>query len=246
MSLETAQYLHQLNVANPSGADKLKEGDDHIRLLKAVLRNTFPGLKGPLAPEVTHDFLNALAGQLVPSGIISLWHGAASAVPAGWAICDGSKVPTADGKGTITTPDLRGRVPVGVSADYELLKTFGQVKKTVTSAVAGGHEHTGAIPGHTHATTDLKGTAKSATTGITLNLATKTDTAGGGTGKTVLAQNPAPAVTDPGHTHEVAISGALGNSADQSVKAAAVDGHSHSVEIDTTQPSIALHFIIKV
>lgn len=51
MFLEGAEYVHQLNTSNPSGAGRLKGGDDHIRLLKALLENTFPGLTGPLDPS---------------------------------------------------------------------------------------------------------------------------------------------------------------------------------------------------
>lgn len=45
MGLETATYLDDLNSANPVGAtDKVREGDDHIRLVKAVLKATFPSV----------------------------------------------------------------------------------------------------------------------------------------------------------------------------------------------------------
>nr|WP_052814183.1 tail fiber protein [Sphingomonas melonis] len=244
MSLETASYIHQLNSSNPSGADRLKEGDDHIRLIKAALKATFPGLTGPLDPSVTHAFLNGIAGQLVPRGVITLFAG--ETAPAGWAFCDGAEALLSDGTGKITTPDLRGRVPVGANAEHTLGSLFGQTSKTVTSEVAGGHGHTVTIPGHTHATTDLKGTAQSSQANTTFNFGIKTETAGGGTGKTVLAQGPAPSITDNGHTHSVVISGALGSTTDATVKASDVEGHAHKVTIDTTQPSIAVNFIIKV
>jgi len=44
MSLETATYLDDLVATNPEGSDLKSEGDDHIRLLKDVLQNTFPGV----------------------------------------------------------------------------------------------------------------------------------------------------------------------------------------------------------
>lgn len=47
MGLETGTYLNDLNVANPVGAsDLLAQGDDHIRLLKTTLKNTFPNMGG--------------------------------------------------------------------------------------------------------------------------------------------------------------------------------------------------------
>lgn len=42
MGLETATYVSQLVVTNPVVGDPVKEGDDHLRLLKTVLQNTFP------------------------------------------------------------------------------------------------------------------------------------------------------------------------------------------------------------
>lgn len=46
MGLETATYLDDLNTANPTSTDPKAEGDDHLRLLKTVLKATFPGLAG--------------------------------------------------------------------------------------------------------------------------------------------------------------------------------------------------------
>lgn len=42
MSLETASFLAGLNTSNPTGGDTRSQGDDHIRLLKEVLKGTFP------------------------------------------------------------------------------------------------------------------------------------------------------------------------------------------------------------
>src|SRR5688572_19822474 len=42
MALEAASFISALVVTNPTGADKKSQGDDHIRLLKQVLVNTFP------------------------------------------------------------------------------------------------------------------------------------------------------------------------------------------------------------
>lgn len=42
MALETATYIADLNAANPTGTDPVAQGDDHLRLIKAVLQTTFP------------------------------------------------------------------------------------------------------------------------------------------------------------------------------------------------------------
>jgi len=46
MSLEAATYLDDFVSTNPAGGDGKAEGDDHIRLLKTVLKNTFPSFAG--------------------------------------------------------------------------------------------------------------------------------------------------------------------------------------------------------
>lgn len=46
MALETGDYLANLDPANPTGADPKSGGDDHLRLLKAVLLNSFVGFTG--------------------------------------------------------------------------------------------------------------------------------------------------------------------------------------------------------
>lgn len=46
MGLEAATYINDFNQANPDGADPKSEGDNHIRMLKTVLQNTFPGMAG--------------------------------------------------------------------------------------------------------------------------------------------------------------------------------------------------------
>lgn len=46
MSLESGTYVADLNGANPSGTDPKSQGDDHIRLVKTVLKNSFAGFPG--------------------------------------------------------------------------------------------------------------------------------------------------------------------------------------------------------
>ena len=46
MGLETSTYVNGLNTSNPAATDGLAQADDHIRLIKTVLKNTFPNLNG--------------------------------------------------------------------------------------------------------------------------------------------------------------------------------------------------------
>jgi microcystin-dependent protein len=43
MTVETATYVADLQSANPPGTDPRSEGDNHLRLIKLVLQNTFGG-----------------------------------------------------------------------------------------------------------------------------------------------------------------------------------------------------------
>lgn len=44
MGVESATYISELNPAAPPGTDAKSQGDDHLRLLKAVIKRTFPSL----------------------------------------------------------------------------------------------------------------------------------------------------------------------------------------------------------
>lgn len=61
MALESATYINGLDTANPSASDQRKQGDDHIRLLKSTLKNTFPNVTGAVA--VTHTEINTVTSK---------------------------------------------------------------------------------------------------------------------------------------------------------------------------------------
>lgn len=67
MGLESATYISDLNVANPDGADGKSQGDDHLRLIKAVLKATFPNITGVV--NATHGSLvkHNFAGGAAPT-----------------------------------------------------------------------------------------------------------------------------------------------------------------------------------
>ena len=46
MALETGSYISDLVPANPGPGDLKSQGDDHIRLVKSALKNTFPNITG--------------------------------------------------------------------------------------------------------------------------------------------------------------------------------------------------------
>lgn len=51
MGLETGTYLSDLVTTNPTTTDKRREGDDHFRLIKTTLKNSFPNVDGAVNPS---------------------------------------------------------------------------------------------------------------------------------------------------------------------------------------------------
>lgn len=77
MPLETATYISDLNASNPVGAtDPLSSTDDHLRLLKSVLKNSFPGVTG--AVNATQGQLNNLNSLAALSVLANATGGAAA------------------------------------------------------------------------------------------------------------------------------------------------------------------------
>ena len=162
MAIETASFISDLNSSNPPGSDPVGQADDHIRLLKSVLKSTFPNVTG--AVNATQLQLNT---GTVPTGAILLWSGATSAIPSGWALCNGQTVAKIDGSGNITTPDLTNKFVVCAGTSYAVNSTGGATSNTptitltnqavtLTEAQIPSHTHTATVtdPGHVHTLTD--------------------------------------------------------------------------------------------
>ena len=56
MSIENADYIHQLDVTAPRPVDPISEGDNHLRLIKKLLTESFPSdLDGVIVPDVADN-----------------------------------------------------------------------------------------------------------------------------------------------------------------------------------------------
>jgi hypothetical protein len=226
MALETATYLNQLVPANPLSTDSVAQADDHLRLIKQVLVNTFPNVNQPVT--ATPAALNSVDGtNVVPKGLISMWSGTIATIPAGWALCDG----------TNGTPNLGDRFILGYKSGY----TIGQTGGSYTSGAGGAHTHgmdtqgahshggaTGStaltidqIPSHTHSYTmpTVGGNSAIGGQGYGYPVGSTTGASGG----------------SQGHTHTIASDGSHAHNV-----VAATD-HTHS----TVPPFYVLAFIIK-
>lgn len=86
---------------------------------------------GTVLDEINGEGTAQTAPSGVPSGGILIWHGAANAIPSGWALCDG----------TNGTPDLRGKFVLGNNDSHAIGSTGGA--ETVKLAA-------NQMPSHTH------------------------------------------------------------------------------------------------
>jgi hypothetical protein len=88
MGLETGTTIASFISSNPTSADPVNEGDNHLRLIKSVLKAQFPGAGGlgyATAITATEAELNALHGltnYYFPSGTRMPF--AQAAAPTGW------------------------------------------------------------------------------------------------------------------------------------------------------------------
>ena len=226
MALESAFYITDLNVSNPLSTDTVSQADDHLRLIKSVLKSTFPNLNAPVT--ATPDQLNSA----VPVGFIGMWSGSIVSIPGGWNLCDG----------TNGTPNLLNKFIVAAGDTYAPGATGGSLTSTAggshthTEASAGSHSHTGVtgstvlsvdqMPAHTHTysvasgAADELGTGYTGTSGYNTLTATTSLSTGGGAG----------------HTHTIGTDGVHSHIINE------VAAHTHTV----TPPYYALAYIMKV
>lgn len=103
------QYIDDLDPANPPATDPLSQVDDHLKLIKTAVKQSFPGITGPVT--ATHTELNGLDGR------VSTLENADAA-----AIANNSGTPSfAPG---ITAAEIRDLIDLGTLDDVQ----FSQVR----------------------------------------------------------------------------------------------------------------------
>jgi hypothetical protein len=79
MALESASYISQLVATYPLGSDSKSQGDDHLRLIKNVLKTQFGSL-GEAAVTTTAEEINILDGATVTTEELNYVDGVTSAI----------------------------------------------------------------------------------------------------------------------------------------------------------------------
>jgi len=95
---------------------------------------------GPAQMQALAMAVEGVIGAAFPVGGIIMWSGALSAIPSGWALCDGAN----------GTPDLRGRFIVGASADSGATNTGAAYNKGATGGAEAFTLNSTHLPSHTH------------------------------------------------------------------------------------------------
>ena len=133
MTVESATYIDELNAANPAGTDSPAQSDDHHRLIKSVLLNSFPNISG--AVSLTDAQLN----KAVYFNANTTQFFFATTAPTGWtqnttANIDGCGLQVRSGAGGASR--LTGD-KVGDTIDLDHTHA-----DTIATASGGSHSHT--------------------------------------------------------------------------------------------------------
>jgi hypothetical protein len=144
MALETADYIDGLVSSNPAASDKLGAADDHLRLVKKVLLQSFPNISG--AMTCTEAFLNGLSDRLdaLEAGQVQNLYDVM------WPI-NSVMVRIDDDEPTV--PDDVVATWTAVGAGYVMKSVASGAgatsgSDTLTSGAGGNHNHGGATLGH--------------------------------------------------------------------------------------------------
>ena len=140
MALETGTYIDSLVTQNPVATDPLAQADDHLRLIKATIKATFPNITG--AVTVTHTDINTVTTPAFPSGTRMLFQ--QTAAPTGW-----TKDTANDDKalrvvsGTVGTGGTNALSSLDATA-------VGTVSSSISGSTASHILTTSQMPSHTH------------------------------------------------------------------------------------------------
>ena len=145
MALETATYISQLTATNPTTSDSVAQGDDHLRMLKTVLKTQFSGLTGTTAISASEAELNLIDGVTATTAELNILDGVTSTA-AELNILDGvtstaAELNILDGV-TSTAAELNivdGVTSTATELNYNDVTTLGtvQTSKTVTADSSG-------------------------------------------------------------------------------------------------------------
>ena len=155
MGLETGSTISSFITSNPTSSDPVNQGDDHLRLIKSILKAQFPGAAGSgfaTAITATEAELNYVHGvtsniqtqinNILPSGTRMPF--AQAAAPTGWTqdITDNAN------NRMLRVVNTAGGGVAGTDSPIVNSTTMVAHTHTFTGSALAAHTHTDS--GHTH------------------------------------------------------------------------------------------------
>ena len=104
---------------------------DNVTIKKSGTAPTLQNSDNSTNIATTAFVKNNLSSEQIPSGIIVMWSGSSSNIPAGWLLCDGNS----------NTPNLQGRFIIGSSSSYTIGQTGGTSTVSLTVEEIPAHNH---------------------------------------------------------------------------------------------------------
>ncbi len=201
MGLETATYITDLVSTNPLGTDSKAQGDNHIRLLKEVLKTQFPSL-GSAAVTATAAEINLLAGGIFdiiyPVGTI--YESTSSANPSTYFT------------GTTWARYGNGRVTVGQDSSDGSFDSVNDTGGAKTVALTSAQ-----MPSHTHSFSGTTSSNGSHNHTYTYEYARGTGIAGAANGDSSTVTGTTSTVGNHNHTFSGTTGGAGSGSAHENM-----------------------------
>jgi hypothetical protein len=156
-----SKFIDSLNSLNPDGAtDTIDEGDDHLRGIKNVLKNTFPNITEAIT--ATAALINGFDARLVVLEAVGLTPAAQN--PIGTIKMTTQNVnPGTYIAGTTWAQIAQGRTLIGEGAGAGLTTRTAGTELGVEDAIVPQHTHTASQVAHSHTVNyDLSGSGSGA------------------------------------------------------------------------------------
>lgn len=169
MGLETGNFIDALNVANPGNLDEKARGDDHLRLIKSVLKNSFPNLASALnSPNVMAASGGVGASDnykvIVATAAITITLADVAGLGSAWRIlvyAGGNSVTVeTTGTNTINGAESITLAPGGIADIISLGDSFLAILPSFSSIVAPGGTLTGFLSLHANPTSPMHAATK--------------------------------------------------------------------------------------
>ena len=141
MGLESATFINGLVDTNPTTSDNANQGDNHLRLIKATLKTTFPNITG--AVTASHTDINSVTSKLALSGgtltgalagTSASFSGVVTATGGFTGTVTGGTASVAESGSNLYFTDARARAAISTAGDLSYNPTTGVISFSASAA----------------------------------------------------------------------------------------------------------------